>query len=130
MAYNQRSGSRNFAPRQNFSNNSQPKKKHSGCKFYENSGKPFIAGWNYSTRNGMRKFIASPYEGKTSSTKRTESKSGKHWENWRVKITLSDGQQIWHSCLYDVQNRRVFINDLHLMMSPKSPNGGYIGKIS
>lgn len=126
MTFKKSSG--NF--RSNNNTSSAPKRKHSGCKFYNQGGKVFVSGWNYSSRNGMRKFIASPYTGKTSSTKRTMSKSGKEWENWRVKITLADGSQIWHSALYDCQTHRVYINDLYIMMSPKSPNGGYVGKIS
>lgn len=104
----------------------QPKK-HSGCRFGQTGDKPYVHGWKYDRRNGLRSFIAGPYEGKKSSTKRFTSKSGKEWENWAVKITLSDGQTIWKQCLYQVASRRVFIQDMGLMMSPNSPNGGYVG---
>ena len=103
-------------------------KKHSGAKFGQ-AENPFVHGWKYDRRNGLRSFIAGPYKGKNSSTKRFTSKTGKEWENWAVKIQLANGQIIWKQCLYQVASRRVFINDMGLMMSPNSPNGGYIGPI-
>jgi hypothetical protein len=104
--------------------------KHSGCRFHEKDGKVFVAGWKYSRATGMLKFIASPYVGKKSSTKRFTSKNGKEWENWAVKITKADGTSNWLQCLYQVASRRVFINDMYFMMSPNAKNGGYIGRIT
>ena len=114
----------------NYRNNNNYKqrtqKKHSGASFgyaHGDQEKPYIRGWKFDRRNGLRSFIASPYKG----TKRIRSKSGREWENWVVKITLSNGQQILKSGLYDVANRKVIIKDLGFVMNPKAKNGGYTG---
>lgn len=107
----------------------RPVKKRSGASAGFANGeadKPYVRGWKYDKTHGLRTFIAGTYKGKNSQTHRIKSKNGKEWENWFVKVTGPHGVTK-HNCLYDVQKKRVFIQDLGLMISPSSPGGGYTG---
>jgi hypothetical protein len=111
------------------------KTKHSGCTSgtYEKDSKGllcsgttkinYIRGWKYDKRNGLRSFLACPY----SKTKTITSGTGKVWENWMVKVTLCDGQNLIMGGMYDVQSRKVIIKDLGFVMNPKGGKGGYVG---
>lgn len=109
---------RMFVPRQ------QSQKKHSGCKFGMThvSDKPYVRGWKFDKTHGFRTFIAGPNK----KTKRVQSENGKDWENWTVKVSFPNGTQLYNA-LYDVSKRRVYIQDLGLMMSPSGGAGGYVG---
>lgn len=101
-------------------------KKHSGCSagLSNNADKtPYVQGWKVDKENGLRKFFAFPYKG----TKQYTSETGKVWENWIVEITPKDGRKWITTCLYDVQTRKVIINDLGFVMNPKGGKGGYVG---
>lgn len=104
--------------------NNRPQKKHSGCKSgTDRNGKPYLQGWKYDKTNGLRKFYATPYNG----TKETTSGSGKVWQNWFVRIQMSDGSELKTSGLFDKQQNKVVINQLGFVMNPRGGAGGYVG---
>lgn len=103
----------------------QPAKKHSGAKFGYSNGeadRPYVRGWKFDKTHGLRAFIAGPNK----KTKRVTSKNGREWENWTCKATTPHGVQLFNA-LYDVQKKRVYINDLGIVMSPNGGTGGYTG---
>lgn len=122
-SWNFRNGGKGYYPQQ------RQVVKHSGCTsgITKNTNKPYVRGWKYDKRNGLRSFIAGPYESKNSTTNEHKSKTGRIWENWCVKITLSDGQTILKSALYDQMTGKVIIKELGYVMNPKGGKGGYVG---
>lgn len=125
----------------NYQNNGSNKsmKKHSGAKTgtyvpkswakYPSDHKktgyvPYVRGWNYSRRHGMRVFLCTPY----SKTKRVKSSSGKSWENWMVTIKQDGNKDVIVSGMYDVNSRKVIIDDLSMVINPSAPKGGYCGR--
>lgn len=105
-------------------NNNQPKK-HSGCTAGFSHGdatKPYVRGWKFDKRFGLRNFIAGPNK----KTKRSTSKNGREWENWTAKMQTGEGVKLFN-CLYDCFNKKVIIGDLGFVMNPKAANGGYVG---
>ena len=105
--------------------NQQPAKKHSGATFGYVQGeatRPYVRGWKFDKTHGLRAFIASPNK----NPKRVKSKNGREWENWTAKCTSPHGVQLYNA-LYDVSKKRVYINDLGLVMSPNGGSGGYTG---
>ncbi|MBN8863275.1 MAG: hypothetical protein J0H92_07885 [Sphingobacteriales bacterium] len=109
----------NYRPQQ------RQQKKHSGCKFGYSNGdqeRPHVRGWKFDKTHGMRAFIAGPNK----KTKRTTSRSGQTWENWTVKVTGPHGVQLYNA-LYHHEKKRVYINDLGIVMSPNGGSGGYVG---
>lgn len=100
-------------------------KKRSGASFGYAQGdadRPYIRGWKYSRRVGLMKVIAGPNK----KTKRSTSKNGRQWEGWTAKVQTDFGTQLYNA-LYDVDKKRVFIQDLGLILNPSAPNGGYCG---
>jgi len=111
----------------NNNGNAPVKKKHSGCKKHTaTDGKGiFITGWNFSKDAGMVSFIAGPYKG----TKRTISASGKHWENWFLKMTHKRTSTVTnHSAMYHVETGKLYLKELNKIANYKAKNGGYFGK--
>lgn len=104
-------------------------KKKSGASFGYADGekdRPFVRGWNIV--NGvLHSYIAGPYESKTSKTNRVQSASGKEWENWAVKVTPKGGKSFFVSGMFDVQAKKVIIQELGIVMNPKGGPGGYTG---
>jgi len=100
--------------------------KHTGCKYHAQTknGEPCLTAWNYSRRNGMRKFICAPTKG----TSDHESKTGKVWQNWMIKMTLSDGTTHLMSGLFDTSSRKLSCSQLGMTFNPNAPNGGYCGQ--
>lgn len=130
MSYRDRS----FRDYDNRGGRNEPKK-HTGCKtgsYVAKKGSahgkgtevPFVRGWNYSKRHGMRTFLASPY----SKTKQHKSKTGRIWENWMVTVQQEGQKDFTVSGLYDPQSRKVIINELSMVMNPNAPRGGYCGR--
>jgi hypothetical protein len=112
-----RGGSQNFQP-----------KKHSGAKGgNDKNGNPYVRGWNFSKRNGLRAFFCSPYK---NTTKHEAEKSGRVYENWMCKVTLSDGQTFIKGCLYEAATGKVTISDMGMVINPRANNGGYCGTFS
>jgi hypothetical protein len=116
----------------NGGNRELPQKKHSGCTTgltkktnAHEGGKPYVQGWKYDKRNGLRKFFASGY---ASTTCGVSPSTGTKYETWVVKITLADGSSLIRPCMYYPETRRVVIRELGFVMSPKGGRGGYIGK--
>lgn len=100
-------------------------KKKSGCSagVTRETNKPYVQGWKYDRRNGLRKFIAGPY----SKTQTVKSERGLEWENWCLKVTFSDGRSQLFNCMYDVLNRRVICKELGFVMNPRGGPGGFVG---
>jgi hypothetical protein len=104
----------------------RPKKKRSGAKFGYSNGNaatPFVRGWKATRRFGLITYLCVPYK----ITRTHTSGSGKEWENWMLKIQFADGKTELKSCLYNVQSKKVIINDLGMVINPNAPNGGYCG---
>jgi hypothetical protein len=101
--------------------------KKSGSKAgTDKNGAPYTTGWNASKRNGMVTFLATPYKGSHVVT----SRSGKDWMNVMVKIHYKDQMKTeLKSGLRNMATGQVIINDLGIVLSPKSKNGGYCGRI-
>lgn len=119
--YNQNYSYNNYENNRN--NYNKPKKK-SGCKSgIDRNGKPYIQGWKADKTNGLRKFYASPYK----NTQEVKSKKGKVWQNWFVRITMSNGEEIRTSGMFDVANDKLIIPQLSFIMNPKGGYGGYVG---
>lgn len=99
-------------------------KKRTGCKSgQDTNGNPYVRGWNVSRQYGLVTFLCVPY-GKT---KQSQSKSGKVWENWMVKVQPKMGKEYIVGGMYDVQTRRVIIKDMGLVLNPKAD---YCGKFT
>jgi len=99
-------------------------KKHSGCKSgTDRNGKPYVQGWKFDKRNGLRSFYATPYKG----TQEVKSKTGKVWQNWFVRIKNADGSEIKTSGMYDVSTGKVIIDSVGFVMNPRGGRGGYLG---
>lgn len=104
--------------------NYQLQKKRSGCKSgTDKNGKPYVQGWKYDKRNGLRSFYASPYSG----TQEVKSKTGRLWQNWFVRVRNADGTEIRTSGLYDPSSGKVTIQDFGFVMNPRGGYGGYVG---
>src|ERR1043165_1292605 len=115
-----------------YNNNQQNRqqKKHSGAKLSpitkgtQQSGMCIVA-WNYSRGKGLVKCLIVPYKG----TKQHDSKTGKIWENWMVKINYTKtGQELTKSALVQVTPNgdviKAFVNHMGWVVNPKAPNGG------
>jgi len=104
--------------------------KKSGCrskvvKTEGNGEYVCVYGWNVSKERGMISAVASPYK----KAKVVESKSGKQWIAYVVKITNKRTLQTsFHNGMFDKSNNRVYIKDLNMVMSPSGGRGGYFGK--
>lgn len=114
------------------------RKKHSGAKYKSstNSGEPCIIAWNYSTRLGLVKMIASPKLTHTTTglTGKSRSKSDNarktsnpNWELWNVKLQLRDGVK-WFLGFFNINSKKLIIKDLQMVINPSAPNGGYAGR--
>ncbi len=100
------------------------KRKHSGCKAgNDRNGQPFVRGWKFDRRHGLRSFLAVPYKGTSEHT----SNSGRVWYNWMVKISAAGSKPEIVSGLYDPSSGKVIIRDLSFVMNPRASNGGYVG---
>ena len=98
----------------------RPRKKKSGCKRGEHKDKPYITGWNVQKRRGMLSFIASPYKGKKSQTKRVKSSNGRYWENWIVKLNYKDmGKTALIVGMMEVATGRLIMKDIGMIANPK-----------
>lgn len=99
--------------------------KHSGCKSgTDKNGKPYVQGWKYDKRNGLRSFYATPYKG----TQEVKSKrSGRLWQNWFVRVRNADGTEVKTSGMYDVSTGKVIIDSMGFVMNPRGGRGGYVG---
>ena len=94
-------------------------KKRSGCKNgFANADQsaPYVRGWNASRRNGFTTIIAGPYK----NTKKVTSKTGRVWENWCAKVQNGRQAPYLVSCLFDVSSGRVIINQLGMVMNPRT----------
>lgn len=102
-------------------------KKHTGCKYRaaDKNGKPVTTGWNYSRKEGLVTFLATPYKGTSIHT----SKSGREWLNVMVKVSPKMKQSFIVSGLMERHSGKVIIKDLNIVMKPSAPNGGYCGRI-
>ena len=131
-----RGGGSNFGGQQrnqnqnNYNNGNRSQgsgKKKSGAKFgmqKNDSGLPYVHGWMVRARTGMITFTCIPYKGTDVHT----SQSGNKWHNWMVKVKYVDQiREDTFSCLYNPSNHTCHIKDLGLIVSPKSPNGGWVG---
>lgn len=119
--YQNRGSSRNYDER-NY-------KKKTGAKSgTDKNGKPWVRGWKVMPRGlGIMSFLAAPY----SNTHRVTSKSGRNWENWAVKVTppVGMGKPYFQSGLYSPDKGSVIMPEANIIISPRSRNGGYCGKI-
>lgn len=122
--YNNGNSNNNRNNDRNNNNSGGNAKKHSGCKFGRTNNKPWIQAWNYSRRNGMVTFIASPYEG----TKQHKGAT-QEWENWVVKIKQGFTESLT-SGLYSLTTGKLVISSFGIVCNSKAPNGGYCGKFS
>lgn len=127
-AYGKPMNSRYGNPPTKFNRNNQQIVKHSGCSAGQTKdGKPYVRGWKFDKRNGLRSFIAGP----TKNTENHKNKLGtKVWQNWAVKITMPSGESFLKSCLYDTTTGKVIINELGFVMNPKGGRGGYVGSFT
>lgn len=105
-------------------NNNEKGPKHSGCKYgTDKNGNPYVRGWKYDKRNGMRSFLATPY----SKTKAHKSAAGREWHNWMVKIQPEGQPSSIVSGLYDPVSKKVIVPELGFVLNPKGGKGGYTG---
>ncbi len=125
---------RGSAPRgYNRNNGGGSGKKHSGAKISritkgQNTDSDCIVAWNYSKARGLVKLLITPYKG----TKRVDSKPGKLWENWMVKVTISRTlSESITSAMVEVNSGggiiKATIQQFGWVVNPKAPNGGYCG---
>jgi len=93
-------------------------RKHTGAKTgMGKNGKPYVSGWNYSRTAGMVTYFAHPYKG----TKRKNSKPGRTWENWILKVfSKRTMQEFIKPCLFEPATGKVICGDLSLVMNPKT----------
>lgn len=119
--YNQQSGG-GYGNR-NRSFNDRPRK-HSGAKLKQDkNGNMCIVAWNYSRKDGMVSVFAAPYKG----TDQHESKAGKQYANWMVKITSKSIDKHF-PVLVNLQTMKFVINEgFGWVVNPNAPNGGYCG---
>lgn len=104
--------------------NGQARKKSGAKSGVNKSGGKWVSGWNKS-KGGLVSFLAFQYRG----TSVHESKSGRMWENWVVKVenkTMKTAPRII-PCLYDPVANKVIIKELGMVLNPKAPRGGYCG---
>ena len=104
-------------------NGGQPKKHSGATSGVDKNDNPYVRGWKYDKRNGLRSFLACPYKG----TKEVTSRTGRVWHNWMVKVTPQGQQSFIVSGLYDPQTKVVIIPELGFTMNPKGGRGGYTG---
>lgn len=95
----------------------------------DKNGNLYANGWRVSKRQGLISYFAAPYK----DTQEIESKSGRKWQNWILKVTIKEtGQEFVKPCLYDPQNKRVMCQDLNIMISPntrrQAGGKGYTGR--
>jgi len=102
---------------------SQPRK-HTGCRSGNTKNNtPYVRGWNYSKQHGMVAFFAAPYSG----THVSESKNGRQWQNWMIKVQPKMGKEFIVSGLYDMQTGRVISQQLGIVMNPRT---NYCGRFT
>mgnify|MGYP001547293773 CR=1 FL=1 len=113
------SGQRSYGRRSSGYQN-QSGKKHSGCKSGilargKHAGSKYVSGWNYSKGAGLVSFLAAPYK----RSKIVESKSGRKWGTWVIKITnMRTRMSEVRPCLYDMASGRVICKALGIVMNP------------
>ena len=106
--------------RSGFKQASYSDKKHTGCRSkivntVGNGEYVCVYGWNYSKTRGMITAVASPYK----KAKAVESRSGKTWISYVVKITNKTTlQTTFHNGMFDKATNRVYIKELNMIMSP------------
>lgn len=94
----------------------------------DKNGKPYVSGWMVRRRQ-MISLFASPYKG----THEVKTQNGRIWHTWILKIVNKDAMtETVRPCLYDPSTKRVFCQDLDIMLSPNTKrrmtNGkGYAG---
>ena len=102
-------------------------KKHSGCKMRsgwtsrktgERVDDNFIQGWNYSRRQGLISFIASP--------RKERQTANSNFEHWVVNVQYRDGKKTFTG-FFNVSRNLLTIPDLKMVANPNAPNGGYFG---
>ncbi|MDB5230437.1 MAG: hypothetical protein JWN76_1242 [Chitinophagaceae bacterium] len=115
-------------PKQNWGvkkSGTSEQKKHSGCHAgKDKNDNPYVQGWKYSRRDGMRSFLATPYS-KTKSVKSADS--GIEWQNWMVKISQEGKLPQITGGMYNPATKKVIVKDLGYIMNPKGGKGGYVG---
>lgn len=122
MAYSLSRGGFDRSPRRYNNNNGyqnyqRQAKKRTGCKSGQTkTGKPYIQAWNASKRHGLLSIIAGPYKG----TKTSESRSGKRWQNWAVKVQPERSASYMVSGMYDMQGGRLIIQELGMVANPRT----------
>lgn len=95
----------------------QKPKKRSGCKTGTNkSGDLYLTAWNVSKRHGFISIIAGAY----SKTKEVKSKSGIVWQNWAVKVTPERQKPYFVSGMFNMQTRRLVIQELGMVANPNT----------
>ncbi|MCG8329800.1 MAG: hypothetical protein MI974_19040 [Chitinophagales bacterium] len=102
------------------------RKKRTGAKMgvNENSGRPYITGWNVSRRYGMRKFIANPTD------LMATTKNGKERQQWVCNVEMDGGMtKRTVTGFYDESSKKLYMPDLNMVASINAPNGGYWGQI-
>lgn len=108
-------------------NDDYNRRKRSGCTSgIGKNGEKYVRGWKASKRKGLVVYLCTPYK----DTKVHESKSGRKWENWVCKVQPESAQSYLISCLYDVMNNKVIINEIGYVLNPKGGRGGYCGRFS
>lgn len=112
--------------RNNSTRSTETHKKRSGCQTGRwADGEYWTNGWKASKRFGLVKFSAFT----TKKTDSIQSGSGRSWlTNILVKVQKEFEKEQLFSGLMDPNTGKVVIKDLGMVMNPKAPNGGYIGR--